>query len=113
MSGFERKPMHSADDLNAALVSDTGKIARQSKPYRPLLRQRNHRGLGEYAILADGGAPEPLRCKRHIPSQDAFQKRTFSGVMPISILGGIQTDRVLWEVMALEALPATPKEKAE
>ena len=113
MSGFKRKPMPSADDLNATLVSDNGNIARQSKPYRPLLRQRNHRGIEEYAILVDVCAPELLRCKRHIPSLAAFQKRTFSGVMPISILGGIQTDRVIWEVMALEALPATPKEKAE
>ena len=69
MSGFKRKPMPSADEVPAAQVSSTGKIARQPKPYRPLLRQRNHRGLGEYAILADGGAPEPLRCKRHIPSE--------------------------------------------
>ncbi len=113
MSGFKRKLMPSADDLNATLVSDNENIARQPRPYRPLLRQRNHRGIGGYAILVDEGAPELLRCKHHIPSLAAFQKRTFSGVMPISSLEGIQTDRITWEVMALEALPATPKEKAE
>jgi hypothetical protein len=112
MSGFKRPLMPSGDDLDQALVTSTGKITRQSKPCSPLLRQRNHRGLGGYAILVDLGAPDLLRGAQHIPGLAAFQKSTVSGLMPISGLGGIQADRLIREVMELEALPAKPQEKA-
>jgi hypothetical protein len=112
MSGFKRPLMPSADDLDPALVTSTGKITRQSKPCSLLLRQRNHRGLGGYATLVDLGAPELLRGAQHIPGLAAFRKSTVSGLIPISGLGGIQTNWLIREVMELEALPAKPKGKA-
>jgi hypothetical protein len=75
MSGFKCKPMPSAVEPNAEQVSGTGKITRQSKSHRPLLRQRNRRGLGGYAILVHLGVPEPLRLKQHIRYRPNHRRR--------------------------------------
>jgi hypothetical protein len=42
----------------------------------------------------------------------AFQESMFSGIDPISGLVGIQMDRIVEELVALEALPANPQEMA-
>jgi hypothetical protein len=42
----------------------------------------------------------------------AFQRNTFGGIGPISGLAGIQMDRIIEELVALELLPAKPQEKA-
>jgi hypothetical protein len=113
MSGFKRKPMLSADEPDiAAQVASIGQIARRSIPYSLLLSRWNPRGLGDQATLADIDAPELPRPKQHIPDLVAFQKSTFIGIVPISSLGGMQIDRVIRELVELEAIPAKPKEKA-
>jgi chromosome partitioning protein len=96
----------------AAQVASIGQIARRSIPYRLLLSRWNPRGLSEQATLADIDASDLPRLKQHIPDLVAFQKSTFSGVVPISGLVGIQIDRIIKELVELEALPAKPQEKA-
>jgi hypothetical protein len=74
------------------------------KPRRPLSRRWSHRGVGGYLILADIRAPELPRLQQRVLKLVAFQKSTSGRV--------IETDRVIREVMELEALPANSKEKA-
>jgi hypothetical protein len=42
----------------------------------------------------------------------AFQSNTFGGIGPIWGLAGIQMDRIIEELVALELLPAKLREKA-
>jgi hypothetical protein len=106
MSGLRRKPL--AEELSIAV-----QIQRRPILHRPLSRRWNHRGIGGYAILADIEAPERPRLKRHVPNHVESQKSTFGREVPIVGLGGIQTYRIVRDVMELEALPAKSKEKAE
>lgn len=96
----------------AGQVQSIGKIARRSIPYRVILTRWNPKGLADKATLEDIEAAGLPRLKQHIPDLVAFQKSTFSGVVPVSGLVGLQVDRIIEELVALEALPSKPEEKA-
>ena len=96
----------------AKQVESISKIARRVIPHRVLLTRWNPKGLSDKATLEDIEAAGLPRIKQHVPDLVAFQKSTFSGIVPISGLVGIQMDRIIEELVALEALPAKPQEKA-
>jgi chromosome partitioning protein len=96
----------------AGQVESIAKIARRSIPYRVILSRWSPRGLSDKATLEDIEAAGLPRIRQHVPDLVAFQKSTFSGIVPISGLVGIQIDRIIEELVALDALPAKPQEKA-
>jgi len=84
------------------------KIARRSIPYRLLLNRWNPRGLAEKATLEDIEASGLLKLDACLYDLVAFQKATFSGVMPKSGLVGFQVDKVIAELVGLGAMAAKP-----
>jgi hypothetical protein len=96
----------------AGQVESIGKIARWPIPYRVVLTRWNPKGLSDTAILEDIEAAGLPRIKQHVPDLVAFQTSTLSGIVPISGLAPIYMDRIIEELVALEALPAKPQEKA-
>jgi hypothetical protein len=96
----------------AGQVESIGKIARWPIPYRIILTRWNPKGLSDKATLEDVEVAGFPRIKQHVPELVAFQKNTFTGIVPLSGLVGIQMNRTIGELAALEALPAKPQEKA-
>ena len=96
----------------AKQVESIAKIARRSIPHRVLLTRWNPKGLAEKATLEDisESGLEPLTA--YLSDLVAFQKATFSGVMPRTGLIGFQVDRVIECLRTIEAIPPRPSRDA-
>jgi chromosome partitioning protein len=92
----------------AKQVESISQIARRPIPSMIVLTRWTPTGLAERAALEDLEASKLPRMKQHIGDLVAFQKYTFSGVMPKSGLVGLQIDRIIEELRGLEAIPAKP-----
>jgi len=92
----------------AKQVESISKIARRTIPYRVLLTRWNPRGLAEKATIEDLEALGLVPLTQYLTDLVAFQKMTFSGVMPRSGLVGLQVDRVIDELRSLEVVPSKP-----
>jgi len=92
----------------AKQVESISKIARRTIPYRVLLTRWNPRGLAEQATIEDLEASGLIPLTQYLADLVAFQKMTFSGVMPRSGLVGLQVDRIIDELRSLEVIPSKP-----
>jgi hypothetical protein len=72
----------------------------------------NPRGLSERATLEDLEASSLSMLQQHLGDLTAFQKSTFSGVMPSGGSIGRQIDNIILELEALEAIGPKPIEDA-
>ena len=88
----------------ARQVASVSKIARRDIPYRIVRNRWNPKGLAERATLEDLAATEMPTLVQHLGDLVAFQKYTFSGIMPKSGLVGLQIDRVIDELTGLGSL---------
>lgn len=96
----------------AKQVESISQLARRIIPYRLLLTRWNHMGLAERATLEDIEASKLPRLLQHISDLVAFQKYTFSGVMPKSGIVGRQIDKVIEELQGLGAVASKPEKVA-
>jgi chromosome partitioning protein len=90
----------------AQQVKSVAEIARRPIPYRVLLTRWNKRGLSERATLEDLEASNLPRLQQTIGDLTAFQKSTFSGVMPHTGFIGNMVSKVIDELKGLDALDA-------
>lgn len=88
----------------AQQVKSVSEIARREIPYRVLLTRWNRRGLSERAALEDLEAYKLPRLQQTIGDLSAFQKSTFSGVMPHTGYIGMTVSRIIDELKGLEAI---------
>jgi chromosome partitioning protein len=95
----------------AKQVESISRIARRTIPHRLLLTRWTPKGLAEKATLEDIEESGLIPLSQHLSDLVAFQKATFSGVMPRTGLIGHQTDRVIEALRGLEAIPAKPVRK--
>jgi chromosome partitioning protein len=92
----------------ARQVQSVSKIARRDIPYRLLCTRWNPKNLAERATIEDIEGSHLPRFQQHLADLSAFQKLTFSGVVPKSGLIGIQVDRIISELQGIDALAAKP-----
>ncbi len=97
----------------AKQVESISKIARRSIPYRVLLSRWNPRGLSEKATLEDLAEAGLASLPCYLSDLVAYQKATFSGVMPRAGLVGFQADRLIECLRGIEAIPANPSTGVE
>jgi chromosome partitioning protein len=88
----------------AQQVASVAEIARRPIPYRVLLTRWNKRGLSERATLEDLEAYSLPMLQHTIGDLTAFQKSTFSGVMPHTGFIGLMISKVIDELKGLEAI---------
>src|SRR3954453_13549280 len=88
----------------AQQVKSVAEIARREIPYRVLLTRWNKRGLSERATLEDLEASKLPVLKQTIGDLSAFQKSTFSGVMPHMGYIGVMVSKLIDEIKGLEAI---------
>lgn len=82
------------------------KAARRAIPYRVIFSQWNPRGLAEHATIADLAAAGVPVMTHFIPDLAAYRQLTFTGRVPSTGKIGSQMDRVLAELVTLEAITA-------
>ena len=92
----------------ARQVQSVGKIARRDIPYRILCTRWNPRNLAERATVEDLEGSSLPRLRQHLSDLSAFQKLTFSGVVPRSGSIGAQVDRIIMELQGLGVIAAAP-----
>lgn len=97
----------------AKQVESISKIARRTIPHRVLLTRWNPKGLSERATLEDLAEAGLQPLPSYLSDLVAFQKATFSGVMPKTGLVGFQVDRVIESLRGIEAIPAKPSREVE
>jgi chromosome partitioning protein len=85
-------------------VKSVSEIARRDIPYRVLLTRWNKRGLSERATIEDLEASKLPTLQHTIGDLTAFQKSTFSGVMPHTGFIGIMVSRVIDELKGLDVI---------
>jgi chromosome partitioning protein len=95
----------------AKQVESISQIARREIPFRLVLTRWTPVGLAERATLEDIEASSLPRLKQYLGDLVAFQKYTFSGVMPRSGVVGVHVDRLISELQALEAIAAKPEKE--
>ena len=88
----------------AQQVESVSEIARRDIPYRVLLTRWNKRGLSERATIEDIEASNLPTLQHTIGDLAAFQKSTFSGVMPHTGFIGLMISKVIDELRDLEAI---------
>lgn len=92
----------------ARQVQSVSKIARRDIPYRILCTRWNPKNLAERATIEDIEGSGLPRLQQHLADLSAFQKLTFSGVVPRSGVIGAQVDRIITELQDLGAIAAKP-----
>jgi len=92
----------------AKQVESISKIARRTIPHRVLLTRWNPKGLSERATLEDLAEAGLQPLPSYLSDLVAFQKSTFSGVMPKTGLVGFQVDKLIESLRGIEAIPAKP-----
>jgi len=98
----------------AQQVQSISQIARRPIPHRLILTRWTPTGLAERATIEDIEASNLPRLQQHVGDLVAFQKYTFSGVMPKSGTVGRQIDEIIEELQGLEIIAPKPaKEAAE
>lgn len=90
----------------AQQVRSVSEIARRDIPYKILLTRWNRRGLSERATLEDLEASKLPILKQTIGDLSAFQKSTFSGVMPHTGYIGAMVSKLIDELKGLEVIDA-------
>jgi chromosome partitioning protein len=96
----------------AQQVRSVSEIARRDIPFRVLLTRWNPKGLSERAALEDIEAARLPRLKQHLGDLVAFQKSSFSGVMPSKGYVGLMVSKVVDELQTLGAIEPLAKRKA-
>jgi chromosome partitioning protein len=96
----------------AQQVKSVSEIARRDIPYRVLLTRWTPKGLSERAALEDLEASSLPRLQHHIGDLVAFQKSSFSGVMPTKGYIGLIVSRVIDELVGLGAIGPVAAEAA-
>ena len=90
----------------AQQIKSVSEIARRDIPYRVLLTRWSRRGLSERAALEDLEASKLPMLQQTIGDLTAFQKSTFSGVMPYTGFIGIMVSKLIDELRGLEVIEA-------
>lgn len=90
----------------AQQVKSVAEIARRDIPFRVLLTRWNRRGLSERATLGDLEASRLPTLKQTIGDLSAFQKSTFSGIMPHTGYIGAMVSKLIDELMGLGTVEA-------
>lgn len=90
----------------AQQVKSVSEIARRDIPYKVLLTRWNRRGLSERATLEDLEASKLPVLKQTIGDLSAFQKSTFSGIMPHTGYIGGMVSKLIDELKGLEIIEA-------
>jgi chromosome partitioning protein len=88
----------------AQQVRSVSEIARREIPYRVLMTRWNPKGISERAAVEDLDASRLPRLEQHIGDLVAFQKSSFSGVMPSKGYIGAVVTRVIDELKSLGAI---------
>jgi len=96
----------------ARQVDSVGQIARRPIPYRIVLSRWDPRGLSERAAVEDLEGSGLPRLNWYLSDLSAYQKYTFSGVMPHTGIVAIQVRRLIEEIVSLGAIAPKPAEKA-
>ena len=96
----------------ARQVDSVSQIARRTIPYRVVLSRWDPRGLSERAAVEDLEGFSLPRLTWHLSDLSAYQKYTFSGVMPHTGIVGVQVSRIIEEVMGLGAIAPKPAAEA-
>ena len=96
----------------ARQVDSVAQIARRSIPYRIVLSRWDPRGLSERAALEDIEGSNLPRLSWHLSDLSAYQKYTFSGIMPHTGIVGLQTRRIIDELVALGGIGPKPAAEA-
>jgi len=96
----------------ARQVDSVGQIARRPIPYRIVLSRWDPRGLSERAAVEDLEGSGLPRLSWYLSDLSAYQKYTFSGVMPHTGVVAIQVRRLIEEIVGLGAIAPKPAEKA-
>jgi len=96
----------------ARQVDSVGQIARRPIPYRIVLSRWDPRGLSERAAVEDLEGSGLPRLNWYLSDLSAYQKYTFSGVMPHTGIVAIQVRRLIEEIVGLGAIAPKPAEKA-
>jgi chromosome partitioning protein len=96
----------------ARQVDSVGQIARRPIPYRIVLSRWDPRGLSERAAVEDLEGSGLPRLNWHLSDLSAYQKYTFSGVMPHTGIVAVQVRRLIEEIVGLGAIAPKPAEKA-
>ena len=90
----------------AQQVKSVSEIARRDIAYKVLLTRWNRRGLSERATLEDLEAASLPTLKQTIGDLSAFQKSTFSGIMPHTGFIGIMVSKLIDELKGLGVIEA-------
>jgi chromosome partitioning protein len=90
----------------AQQVNSVAEIARRPIPSRVLLTRWNKRGLSERAALEDLEASKLPTLQQAIGDLTAFQKSTFSGVMPHTGFIGVTMSKLIDELKGLDIVEA-------
>jgi chromosome partitioning protein len=96
----------------AQQVRSVSQIARRDIPSRVLLTRWTPRGISERAALEDIEASSLPRFQQHIGTLVAFQKCSFSGVMPTTGPIGDIVGNLISELKGLGAIAPLATEKA-
>src|ERR1700722_1612688 len=88
----------------AQQVRSVSEIARRDIPYLVLMTRWNPKGISERAAVEDLDASRLPRLEQHIGDLVAFQKSSFSGVMPSKGYIGAVVTRVIDELKSLGAI---------
>jgi chromosome partitioning protein len=96
----------------ARQVDSVGQIARRPIPHRIVLSRWDPRGLSERAAIEDLESSGLTRLNWYLSDLSAYQKYTFSGVMPHTGIVAVQVRRLIEEIVGLGAIAPKPAEKA-
>jgi chromosome partitioning protein len=96
----------------ARQVDSVAQIARPSIPYRIVLSRWDPRGLSERAALEYIEGSNLPRLSWHLSDLSAYQKYTFSGIMPHAGIVGLQTRRIIDELVTLGGIGPKPAAEA-
>jgi chromosome partitioning protein len=88
----------------AQQVRSVSEIARRDILYRVLMTRWNPKGISERAAIEDLDTSRLPRLENHIGDLVAFQKSSFSGVMPSKGYIGAVVTRVIGELQSLGAI---------
>jgi chromosome partitioning protein len=93
-------------------VRSFGKASKREIPLRAVRSRWNPKGLVERAVEADlAGAGVPL-LNQYLSDLSDFGKLSLSGKVPLSGKVGIQTGKIIDELVKLGAVPAKPTRRA-
>jgi len=97
----------------ARQVQSVSKIARRNIPYRLLCTRWSPRNLAERATVDDIEGSNLPKLQQYLADLSAFQKLTFSGVVPRSGVIGAQVDRIIEELQGLGAIAVKPAQRKQ